>query len=216
VNDAEQLFPKWQGWIKDGLLMEFQRLLRDQRIFNAFLESLNPFVGQLEGAEIAAWIGMNYFLAACVAIRRLDDSDKRSISLRILLRDLHEHADVLTETTLAAHNPMFRVTPGIKVMDTGEVRDVLSSELALMDQFGQKIKVYVNKFVAHKDTGITESMIPKSLVLDKAIFCFHALFRKYAFLIGGIPCNFNNPDPLDLISAPSEDYKKRLTCLWAK
>ena len=55
MDKVGQLFHKWQGWIKHGLMTEFQHLLHDQRIFNAYLESLNPYVGQIEGAEIAQW-----------------------------------------------------------------------------------------------------------------------------------------------------------------
>lgn len=216
MDDSKQLFTKWQDWINTGLSPEFQRLLRDQRIFNDFLESLNPYVGQQEGAEIAEWMGLNYFVAACVAVRRLDDADARSISLRVFLGDLHAHADAITEANLANHNPLFRVASGTKPLDTKEVAETLSKEISLMDQFGQQIRRYVNKFIAHKSKSITEDMIPNLAVLDKAIFCYHALFRKYAFLIGGVPCDFNNPNPLDLIPAPSEDYKKRLTRLWAK
>ncbi len=214
VNDVDQLFLKWQGWIKNELSREFSRLLRDQRIFNAFLESLNPYAGQQAGSEIAEWMGLNYFISSCVAIRRLDDRDKRTVSLRVLLIDLQSHADIITEAQLAAHNSMFRVMPDQKQLSASEVVDLLKKEIELLDRFGHKVKQYVDKFVAHSDATNSIEMIPDTSVLDKALFSFHAIFRKYAFLIAGIPCDFKNPNPVDLIGAPGDDYRKRLTRLW--
>jgi hypothetical protein len=214
MDKPERLFRKWQGWIKPTLLADFQRLLHDQRIFNAYLESLNPYVGRKEGAEIAEWIGLNYFGATCIALRRLDDADNRTISLRRLLADLRANARLLTSENLAKYNPRFRSIPDEKRSPEIEMEKVLAKEIGLLDQFGGQIRVFVNKMVAHRDSDASEIAIPNIGGIEKAIFCYHALFRKYAFIIAGIPCDFNNPNPLDLLPPTDQEYTKQFTRLW--
>ncbi len=208
MDQAGRLFQKWQGSIKHELLTEFQWLLRNQRIFNAYLESLNPFVGQIEASEIAEWMGLNYYAAMCVAIRRLDDADKRSISLRVLLANLKANLAVLTEENLARHNPTFRASGKKQDNSAKALAEVLTKEIALLDRFGVDIKVYVNKMVAHLDSAIPRTVaIPNLDTVDRAIFSYHAIFRKYAFLIAGIPCNFENPNPLDILPPSNQNHR---------
>jgi len=212
--EAERLFRKWQGWIRQVLLAEFQRLLHDQRLFDAYLENLNPYVGQREGAEIAEWIGLNYFQATCIVLRRLDDADRRSISLRRLLADLKANVQLLTSENMAKYNSKFRSHPNDERNAGKEIEEVLSKEIGVLDQFGGQIRVFVNKMVAHRDSDTFGIAIPNIGVIEKAIFCYHALFRKYAYLIAGIPCDFNNPNPLDLLPATDQEYRKQFARLW--
>jgi hypothetical protein len=90
----------------------------------------------------------------------------------------------------------------------------LALEIGLLDRFGGQIKVFVNKMVAHRDSDASEIAIPNIGVMEKAIFCYHALFRKYAFIIAGIPCDFRNPNPLDLLPATDQRYTTQFTRLW--
>jgi hypothetical protein len=215
VDRTEQLFHKWQNWLTQSLLTEFQRLLHNQRIFDAYLESLNSFIGKHDASEIAVWMGVNYYEAMCVVIRRLDDADKRSISLRVLLSDLRENATVLTEENLVKYTPAFRATPGAKPHDR-EMESVLSDEIALLDRFGRELRIFVNKRLAHHDAAIPQTAtVPNLDVVDRAIFCYHAIFRKYAFLIAGIRCNLKDPDPLDILPPGGQNHKEQFTRLWA-
>jgi hypothetical protein len=95
-----------------------------------------------------------------------------------------------------------------------EVEEVLTKEIGLLDDFGGKIKEFVNKLVAHRDSDASEITIPNIRVIEKAIFCYHALFRKYAFIIAGIPCDFNNPNPLDLLPHTDQNYIQLFARLW--
>jgi hypothetical protein len=64
--DAASLFVTWQKWLREDLREQFVNLIHNKVIFDAFLKSINLYVGRTDGAEIAEWIGLNYFAAVCV------------------------------------------------------------------------------------------------------------------------------------------------------
>jgi hypothetical protein len=213
---ADPVITKWRNWLTKDLYAEFEKLVHDKVVFEAFLASLNPYVGQEEGAEIAEWIGLNYFASACVALRRLDDNDQNSVSLCRLLIDMKDHADVLTEANLIKHNAYMR--PGTALDPatvTVDMRDVLTMELGLLDQFGGIIKRFVNKNVAHLDKQRHTIEVPNVQALEKAILCFHNIYRKYACCVGGIACQLDKLNPLDLIPPIDVDYKSQFGRIWS-
>jgi len=130
------------------------------------------------------------------------------------LADLKANVQVLTSENLAKFNSRFR---SLAVEQPGagtEMDEVLAEEIGLLDKFGGQIRVFVNKLVAHRDSDASGIAIPNIGVIDKAIFCYHALFRKYAYVIAEIPCDFNNPNPLDLLPPTDQEYTKQFTRLW--
>ena len=56
TDQTAELFEKWQGWIKNDLLHQFEDLVIDQMIADAMNKSLVPFAGQEEGVDLVEWI----------------------------------------------------------------------------------------------------------------------------------------------------------------
>jgi hypothetical protein len=214
MGRVDGLFNKWQGWIRGDLLAQFRHLMKGQQIYFAFLDTYGGFVDRLGDSEVATWMILNHYESTCIAIRRLDDKDPRSVSLRRLLLDLQRNVDVLTDENLAIHNSTYRRSQEQGVDETSRIKVTLGKEIELLDAFGGQIKEFVNKLVAHRDEETAGVMIPTALVVERAAICYHAIFRKYAFTIAGIPCRFENPDPLDILPPSTEDHRQQFARMW--
>ena len=57
--DSEGRFQQWRRWLEEDLLHQIEDILLDRRIFGAFRESVQPYVEQTRGGEIAEWIARN-------------------------------------------------------------------------------------------------------------------------------------------------------------
>jgi hypothetical protein len=231
MSDTDSLFQKWKGWVEGDLRYQFENLIHSHRIAEEFNESLKPFTGQEAGADLVMWMLTNYVVSICLAIRRLDDRGKRSISLRTLLDDLRDHADVLTEDNLERHHGG-RIAPcltaeeilyyrqdepsslGESPSETLSVESALDYDLALLGKFGDTIRLFVNKFLAHHDANAHHISLPTYGEVEDAINCFHFLYRKWGLILAGISCQLDNPNPLDLLPMAPRDHKGEFTRMW--
>lgn len=95
--------------------------------------------------------------SAAVRVRRIVDTNPRTISLLRLLKDLLSY-------------------PGLLV---GKVADTeLGHDIVELEEATKKIKKYVNQFVAHHDRTPTADT-PINRELTRAIETISSMFRKY-------------------------------------
>lgn len=214
--DAGGRFRRWRRWLEEDLLRQIVDLLLDRRFFNAFRESLQPYVGQTRGGEIAKWIARNYAANACSAIRRLGDEDTRSVSLRRLFEEMKLYSHILMRLDI---DPI--------VGDKGRTFDkiagegatylpasLIDSDLASLRDGCETLNTFVNKFIAHHDADQHTITLPMYWELDNAIDVVHRLYRKYALLLAGKSCQLDRPNPDDLILSENEDPKSDFERLW--
>jgi hypothetical protein len=104
-----------------------------------------------------------YSHSAAMRVRRLVDKDHRTISLRRLLEQLREYPDLLA----------------------GRVTEVeLAADVAELDRTTEKVKDYVDQFIAHHDRSpIAE--VPILRELNAAIELLVRLLRKYYGILAG-------------------------------
>lgn len=118
------------------------------------LGTRNPFLDMVNDA---------YAHATASRVRRLVDRDYRVISLRRLIEALGDYPDLLTGK-----------------MPVGD----LKKDLAQMDRTCEKVKDYVDQFVAHHDRS-SSAAVPTHRELNEAVDALIATFRKYYAVING-------------------------------
>jgi hypothetical protein len=114
------LFRKWRQWLDQIYRDQLHDLLVSQHIFRQFEECTAPYIGRGTANELVQWIDRNYLASATTAIRRIVEEPlpkpaerrcpkcgnplhlpnvkirQQRLSLIVLLRDLANHADLLT------------------------------------------------------------------------------------------------------------------------
>jgi len=214
--DSEGRFQQWRRWLEEDLLHQIEDILLDRRIFDAFRESVQPYVEQTRGGEIAEWIARNYTASACSAIRRLGDKDTRSVSLRRLFEEMKLYSHILTRSNLDVFvHEMGRTLDQIAGDGVDKVPvSVIDSDLDSLHIECETLNRFVNKFVAHNDAHRHKIKQPTYWELDNAIAVVHKLYRKYALLLAGRSCQLDNPNPADLIPGDYEDHRSCFERLW--
>ena len=85
----------WAG-LQGELLLQMQDIILDEYMFRCFTDSLKPYTGKVAEPDIITWIAKNHVGNICLAIRRFDDHDGRTVSLRRLLIEMRDSADIIT------------------------------------------------------------------------------------------------------------------------
>jgi hypothetical protein len=204
------LFTKWQGWLKNELLSQMQKMVIDRRIFRAFQRSMVPFAGQEEGAEIAEWIARNYVANICTAIRRFGDKDKGSISLWNLLNGLLTHAKFLTPDNLKAftgveHDAGFGIS---------EIKNIVRKDIDDIELYSDIIKKFVDKTIAHTDKKIDDLKLPNFADIENSFKHFHFIYRRYACWLIGTSLQSDDPNPDDLTPPDDVNYESLFARMW--
>jgi hypothetical protein len=208
MDEIEQRFQRWVGWIQGDLLLQVQNIVLDDYMFGCFEESLKPYTGKAAESEIITWIAKNHVGNICLAIRRFDDRDRRTVSLRRLLVEMRVSADIITEENLEKYC-------GIKCgpePNRPNVRRAIEDDLLSLDKYGGQIRDFVNTIVAHFDAN--PGAVPTFGILRQAIDCYHTIFRKWAYVLTGMSFQPDLPNPMDLVPMVEEDYVSQFSVLW--
>ncbi|HZW91577.1 MAG TPA: hypothetical protein VFF64_01270 [Candidatus Eremiobacteraceae bacterium] len=210
MNTAAKLFSKWQDWIKNDLLRQFQNLIINQHIAAEFEASLKPFVGrEVEWGDLVLWMSVNHIANTGSAIRRLNDSARDTISLRRLLEDVRKHAAVVTQENLSTYRG--DIGPGESNVN---VEEALDSDLRLLSTSGEPIRKFVNKMIAHNADDAHKITLPTSEEFKNAVHSFHTVYRKWALRLAGMNCQPEDPNPNDLLPMDLPDYRTQFTKMW--
>ena len=213
-NDSgtERLFGKWRDWIEKDLLSQFQKIIQLKSIEDAFEATLQPFAEtEPEWGELVEWMAINYVGNMASAIRRLADKRTDVISLRRLLEDAKQNAAVITPDNLSKYRgPIGPAGEPVR----GSVEEALASDLKLLTTNGESITEFVNKMVAHHGIDAHKIEVPTCGELRNAIEIFHHVYRKWALFLAGMPCQIDNPNPLELLPDDPPDYRAQFTKMW--
>jgi hypothetical protein len=183
-------------------------IILDDYIFRCFTESLKPYSGRLTCPDVISWIVKNHVGSISLAIRRLDDNDGRTVSLRRLLIEMQGSADIITEGNLEKYC-------GIKLGPSSfpvNVREAIQQDLFSLDEFCGQVKAFVNTRIAHCDSS--PSAIPTFDALRLAIDCYHSIYRKWAYIFTGMSFQRYDPNPMNLVPEIEDDYSAQFSMMW--
>jgi hypothetical protein len=128
--------------------------------------------------DFIEWAARNFVDASCIALRRFNDRDGRSVSLRQLLEALRDTPSLLTRSVFQRLRRRPSVSRGeinatfdklVGRRATGISASWCLKRLRRLDRADALIRRYVNKFVAHKGRLGSIRRIPKLADFDAAI-----------------------------------------------
>jgi HEPN superfamily AbiU2-like protein len=188
-DQNDDLYKKWDGWI-DILGNETIHLNTQRHIFQNVREILrrNPKAQQPD--DFFFWVSVWYSSSMAVAVRKLADGDKSSVSFRRLLEGIKNNPEVVSRTRfkqlfvdgnyrefLADADFDRYVGSGREYIDQNAVDSEINE---LLDRTA-KLTHYVNKRVAHHDKKDFDA-VPSYSDLHDAIDFLGSLHNRY-FLI---------------------------------
>ena len=210
MDRVEQLFRKWQGWLKGDLLLQVQNLIRDRHVANGFRQSLSPYGGrEVSWADLVCWMSKNHITSMGTAIRRLADAAQDVVSLRRLLEDVKDHADVVTVENLRRYRGEIRFEKEVV-----NVADAVDDDIAVVKEKGEKIKKFVDKHIAHHVEKTAKVVQPSYQEFEEAVNAYHRIYRKWALLLAGLNCQISDPNPNDLLPMDLPDYDEDFAKMW--
>jgi hypothetical protein len=209
-----ELYKKWNGWL-DVLGNEVINLYTQRHIYNEVRKILEENPKVQEPDDFFFWVSVWYSSSMAVAIRKLADNDKNSISFRNLLEGVRNNPRVVSRARfkqlfvdgnyrefLADADFDRYIGNGNEYINLSVVQNEVD-ELVLKTS---KLKHYVDKRIAHHDKA-EFTAIPKYSDLDEAIDFLGSLYKRY-FLI------FRCASHDDLLPNWGYDWKKVFRYPW--
>lgn len=208
---------KWRRWLKEigndvGLLLTSHNIFEEiQNIVNS-----NKLI-QTPGL-LHRWMTSNYVARLPIGIRRLDDHDKRSISLYRLIEDITENPGVITRCYYISEYPKWMRDEGFADRDFDEFARKgsnlistfkLEKDMRQLDKNTIQIRKFVNKWIAHRDIKRKKFSIPTMKDTEKALKDIDNLFCKYNMLLTRHGSRTRKP-------AIPYDWKKPLRYPWIR
>jgi hypothetical protein len=213
-NISDEIYKKWDEWL-DVLGNQIIDLYTQRHIYKQVRQILeeNPKVQQPD--DFFFWLSVWYSSSMAVAVRRLADRDKGSISFHTLLDDIKTNPTVISRTRFKQlfvdgnYREYLADADFDRYVGIGNENlslSVVQNEIDELIRKTAKLRRYVNKRVAHHDEKEFND-IPKYSDLDEAIDFLGSLYKHY-FLI--IKCL----DPGDLLPHWGYDWQDVFRYPW--
>ena len=213
-NIDDELYKKWDEWL-DVLGHQVVDLYTQRHIYNRVRQILkeNPKVQQPD--DFFFWVSVWYSSSMAIAIRRLADKDKGSISFGTLLEEVKINPRVISRTRFKRLFVDGNYREFLADADFDRYVGVKNEYISLSDVQNEiddlilkttKLRRYVNKRVAHHDKKEFND-IPRYSDLEEAIDFLGSLYKRY-FLI--IKCL----DPGDLLPHWGYDWQNVFRYPW--
>ena len=185
--DDDELFTKWDGWL-DDILADVRGLLVSQDIFwevQKIIEA-NPCIHT--PSLFYKWMAGIYGSSVTVGIRRQQDGDRDSVTLRRLLEEIQDNPQVLSRDRYVAlygedardfgHRDFDRIAgQGRSHIDP----EMVINDLVQLERETQKVKGYVDRRIAHMDRRAPKGL-PTLGEVDECLSLFKELLQKYLLI----------------------------------
>lgn len=182
---------RWRSWLPN-MMPDLSDLLGKKEIFWELQDIAKQNPAILKPGAFFDWMCRNYLTSVAVGVRSFGDLDRRSHSLGRLLYEIIERPRSISRSS---HVSLYRGMPegryyGNRTFDqiAGTNRPYLMSRIVRRDLRDledalERIRLYVNKRVAHR-TGSGAFRKPPTLnQLDKALESIDELYCKYNLLL---------------------------------
>jgi hypothetical protein len=186
-----QLRHRWRSWLSP-LSLELNNLKWKQDIFWKLQDISKQNNELLKPGDFFNWMCDNYSIAVPVSVRRFDDQDKRSRSLWRILYEILENPGIISrqahlrlygkdQKSLGNTTFDYLVGPGQELLSQRQVR----SDLKKLEDDAGRIRLLVNKRIAHFTKPGDIRKLPKYEDLDKALDTIVKVLSKYTLLLTG-------------------------------
>jgi hypothetical protein len=209
---------KWAGWV-DVLFQHLVQLHDDRAMWNELLEIVRSNTNIPDPWPFLDWISHLWATTMSVGIRRLDDTNPKSISLARLITEVGAHPEIPSR---AQHRRLYAETyPGDAYMQGAAdaaydklvgvgldepTSEMIDRDLVELRTSAATIRRHVNKFIAHTDE---QAGLPSATFadLDAALAGATAVYQRYSRLITGSA-------PKDPTPRRQTDWKRAFLVPW--
>jgi hypothetical protein len=165
VNITDDQMAQWLTSL-ERINAEIQELWLDRHIWRGTRDIAAKSSAAVRGSFFVAWLGVQYYRRAAIAVRTMVDTDKRTDSFVNLLKSIEPHVMKL---------------PGANTFEPGQVR----RDMAALKKAARLITPYVNKHLAHVDRTPTPE-IPEYAEIDDAVQLLGELLERYELLLKNV------------------------------
>ncbi|MDX8395452.1 MAG: hypothetical protein R8K22_03460 [Mariprofundaceae bacterium] len=206
---------KWRRWLP-RLRNDVTDLYHKLQIYKELVEVIKSNAATIDPPVFFNWMRDNYVVAICIGIRRLSDSDVRSISIRILLDEIAMRPETLSRESYRALHWRKGLTSRDAdvsfdiIVGTGRAyvsKHVVNEDKSSLMEVDMKIRRLVNKRLAHHAPLTQAGKPPTFDELEEALEVFDKLLAKYNSLITG-------DSLVTLYSNPQYDWRKAIQVPW--
>lgn len=210
-----QIRRKWRRWLK-RIGDDLGNLLTSNDVF----KELRRIVGlnkQIQSpALLHVWISDNFASSVASGVRRLTDRSNKAISLHRLIKDISLHREAISRQCYVLTYPKWMREQGLADRDFDNYARKgekllspprLQRDLAKLKRDTARIKVFVDKYVAHCDLDQKRYKIPTFKDIDTTLQDLDDLFCRYYMLLTRGGLNTRKP-------ALQYDWKEPLRHVW--
>ncbi len=180
---------RWRNWIK-LLEKELEWIIRSTHIYKEIGEIVKNNQSIQKPYDVHNWIKLNYVESTFVAIRKLMDHDKRSISFYHFLKELEANPHIITRASHLSHYSDHNKIIGNKYFDSVAgsglnklPKSIPQNDLKQLLTAEKKIRTIVNKRIAHLDRNNLKRKFPSFHEVVDVISLFENTFLKYKQLL---------------------------------
>lgn len=168
---------KWKLWVD-----KMGRDLGDLLISHDIFEEVRQIVASNKRIQSPPtyfyWIRLNYVDSLVVRLTRLNDHDRRTISLQNLIKEIVENPEAITRDYFVSRYDKWMQDAGIADHDFNDFsepgehfvsRSILEKDLDSLDDITKRIKIFRDKCVAHLDENRTIERAPTTLDAQDAM-----------------------------------------------
>jgi hypothetical protein len=196
-----QLRQKWEKWL-ERIGHDLGWLLTSHDIFEVVQNIVNSNK-QIQSPDLFhRWILDNYVARVAIGISRLNDHDRRTISLHRLIKDISENREVITRNYFVSRYPKWMQDRGVANHDFDKFAkrndemisfERLNNDIDLLDEETRLIKNFRDQWIAHFDLNREIGQMPTFEDADKALQIIDGIFCKYYLLVDGGGMNTRKP-----------------------
>lgn len=195
-EQCTQIRRKWRRWVR-RIGDDLGNLLTSNDVFR----ELRQIVGlnkQIQSpALLHVWISDNFACSVASGVRRLTDRSNKAISLHRLVKEISQHREAISRQCYVSTYPKWMREQGLADSDFNKYarkgKDLLSlprlqRDLAKLKLDTARIKIFVDKYVAHCDLDQKRYKIPTFKDIDNTLQDLDELFCRYYMLLtqGGL------------------------------
>jgi hypothetical protein len=205
-------YRRWRRWF-DQIKHQIFDIHHRRQVYREVMAMVEANPALRVPSAFYSWMQGAYVNDMTMAVRRLVDRDRRTISFARLMREIEDHPEVMTRVRFVARYPPFLRKNGQRDFErfasptakTIHRRFVQRHQRELLTA-AERLKAFVDKHVAHKDRRPMRRL-PTYAELDESIDVLGRLAKAYSLLL-------EQTALVEVVPVIQEDWKAPFRIPW--
>jgi hypothetical protein len=181
-------YRRWRRWLK-GIKDQIFTLHHHRRLYRDVTAMIGANPALQVPSAFYTWMRAAYIYDMAMAVRRLVDRDRRTISFYRLMDDIADHPEVMTRRRFTVRYPGWLRDAGDRDFErfaspaANRIHPrVIRGHQQKLVRAARRLKTYVDKHVAHNDRRPMRRL-PTFDELDRCVDLLGELAREYTLLL---------------------------------